>query len=126
MTSDVVRWIKIETKLDNTTTKEFYNKNNNMNKIKCSNSSLTTSNCSSNKCSTGSFMAMKLSSFLCKLIFLLFVIKLNLVLVLCDEIMDAPGARGHYTPTWAVHIEGDSEMADAVAREHGFVNLGQV
>nr|XP_017018533.1 furin-like protease 1 isoform X3 [Drosophila kikkawai] len=34
---------------------------------------------------------------------------------------------GHYTHTWAVHIpNGDNGMADAVAKDHGFVNLGKV
>ncbi|EDV93508.1 GH19349 [Drosophila grimshawi] len=35
---------------------------------------------------------------------------------------------GHYTHTWAVHIpNGDSNgIADAVAKEHGFVNLGKI
>lgn len=32
----------------------------------------------------------------------------------------------HYTRQWAVHIDGGPEVADAVARDHGFVNLGQV
>ncbi|XP_041451092.1 furin-like protease 1 isoform X1 [Drosophila obscura] len=36
-------------------------------------------------------------------------------------------AVGHYTHTWAVHIpNGDNGMADAVARDHGFVNLGKI
>jgi len=34
---------------------------------------------------------------------------------------------GHYTHTWAVHIpNGDNGMADDVAKDHGFVNLGKV
>ncbi|XP_028043564.1 furin-like protease 1 isoform X1 [Bombyx mandarina] len=33
---------------------------------------------------------------------------------------------GHYTPTWAVHIPEGREVADAVARDHGFVNLGKI
>lgn len=33
----------------------------------------------------------------------------------------------HYTNSWAVHIEdGDSEVANRIAKRHGFVNLGQV
>ncbi|XP_017141107.1 furin-like protease 1 isoform X1 [Drosophila miranda] len=36
-------------------------------------------------------------------------------------------AVGHYTHTWAVHIpSGDNGNADAVARDHGFVNLGKI
>ncbi|XP_054736740.1 furin-like protease 1 [Anastrepha obliqua] len=38
---------------------------------------------------------------------------------------DRDGA-GHYTHTWAVHIpNGESGVADQVARDHGFVNLGK-
>ncbi|XP_030078779.1 furin-like protease 1 isoform X1 [Drosophila hydei] len=37
------------------------------------------------------------------------------------------GNGGHYTHTWAVHIpNGDNGIADAVAKEHGFVNLGKI
>lgn len=35
-------------------------------------------------------------------------------------------AYAHYTPTWAVHIPGGKETAEAVASEHGFINLGEV
>lgn len=35
-------------------------------------------------------------------------------------------ARAHYTPTWAVHVPAGKEAADAVARDHGFINLGEV
>ncbi|XP_032289718.1 furin-like protease 1, isoforms 1/1-X/2 isoform X1 [Drosophila virilis] len=40
----------------------------------------------------------------------------------------AGGDAGHYTHTWAVHIpNGDNNgIADAVAKEHGFVNLGKI
>ncbi|CAK1542162.1 unnamed protein product [Leptosia nina] len=34
-------------------------------------------------------------------------------------------AWAHYTSTWAVHIPGGKDAADAVAADHGFVNLGQ-
>lgn len=34
--------------------------------------------------------------------------------------------NGHYTRQWAVHIIGGPEVADAVASDHGFINLGQV
>lgn len=61
------------------------------------------------------------------LVLFIIVINVNLVLVLGDEVLDAPGARGHYTPTWAVHIvNGDNGAADRVAAEHGFRNLGKV
>lgn len=32
----------------------------------------------------------------------------------------------HFTSTWAVHIPGGDDVADYVAREHGFTNLGKV
>ncbi|KAL0870656.1 hypothetical protein ABMA27_005604 [Loxostege sticticalis] len=35
-------------------------------------------------------------------------------------------ARAHYTPTWAVHVPAGKEAADAVARDHGFINLGEI
>lgn len=46
--------------------------------------------------------------------------------VSADELMDAPGARGHYTPTWAVHIPGGDQIAQQVADDHGYVLLGKV
>ena len=37
----------------------------------------------------------------------------------CDDI--------HYTNSWAVHIEnGEPQVADRIAKRHGFINLGQV
>ncbi|XP_073960498.1 proprotein convertase subtilisin/kexin type 4-like isoform X1 [Choristoneura fumiferana] len=35
-------------------------------------------------------------------------------------------ASAHYTPTWAVHVPDGREAADAVARDHGFINLGEI
>lgn len=35
-------------------------------------------------------------------------------------------ASAHYTPQWAVHIEGGEEVANRIAAKHGFVNLGKV
>ncbi|XP_031762991.2 furin-like protease 1 isoform X1 [Galleria mellonella] len=35
-------------------------------------------------------------------------------------------ACAHYTPTWAVHVPAGKEAADAVARDHGFINLGEI
>ncbi|XP_063696789.1 furin-like protease 1 isoform X2 [Culicoides brevitarsis] len=46
--------------------------------------------------------------------------------VRADEFMDAPGARGHYTPTWAVHIPGGDHVAQQVADDHGYVLLGKI
>ncbi|XP_013169800.1 PREDICTED: furin-like protease 1, isoform 1-CRR isoform X2 [Papilio xuthus] len=36
------------------------------------------------------------------------------------------GVAAHYTPTWAVHVPEGREAADAVAAEHGFINLGEI
>ncbi|RZC40349.1 hypothetical protein BDFB_002889 [Asbolus verrucosus] len=35
-------------------------------------------------------------------------------------------SEAHYTQQWAVHIEGGPQVADEVARDHGFDNQGQV
>ncbi|XP_050329045.1 furin-like protease 1 [Bactrocera neohumeralis] len=44
-----------------------------------------------------------------------------------DSATDSEGAAGHYTHTWAVHIpSGDDGVADQVARDHGFVNMGKI
>lgn len=32
----------------------------------------------------------------------------------------------HYTHQWVVHVEGGPEVADNVAGDHGFTNLGEV
>lgn len=32
----------------------------------------------------------------------------------------------HYTHQWAVHIEGGEQVAEEVARDHGFTNHGLV
>ncbi|XP_049872049.1 furin-like protease 1 isoform X2 [Pectinophora gossypiella] len=45
------------------------------------------------------------------------------VVVLVATLLEA---RAHYTPTWAVHIPGGKQAADAVARDHGFINLGEI
>ncbi|XP_017958670.1 furin-like protease 1 isoform X3 [Drosophila navojoa] len=43
------------------------------------------------------------------------------------NVREVGGNGGHYTHTWAVHIpNGDNGIADAVAKEHGFVNLGKI
>lgn len=34
--------------------------------------------------------------------------------------------KKHYTSTWAVHVLGGEEVANDVARKHGFRNMGQV
>ncbi|GBP34461.1 Furin-like protease 1, isoform 1-CRR [Eumeta japonica] len=51
-----------------------------------------------------------------------------LSLVACAAVLAlAPRAAGtHYTPTWAVHVPAGREVADAVASDHGFVNLGEI
>lgn len=43
-----------------------------------------------------------------------------------DELLDAPGARGHFTHTWAVHIPGGAEVAQQVADDHGMHFRGMV
>ncbi|XP_072402014.1 furin-like protease 1 isoform X1 [Diabrotica undecimpunctata] len=35
-------------------------------------------------------------------------------------------SNGHYTQQWAVHIQGGKDVADEVARDHGFVNHGVI
>jgi furin len=35
-------------------------------------------------------------------------------------------SEAHYTQQWAVHIEGGPQVADEVARDHGFANQGQI
>lgn len=45
-------------------------------------------------------------------------------LVILTSMLNFAGA--HYTPQWAVHIEGGQEVADRIAAKHGFVNLGKV
>ncbi|KAL0271693.1 UNVERIFIED_CONTAM: hypothetical protein PYX00_008706 [Menopon gallinae] len=44
-------------------------------------------------------------------------------LVILTSMLNFAGA--HYTPQWAVHIEGGQEVADRIAAKHGFVNLGK-
>lgn len=62
---------------------------------------------------------------------LLFCIN-NVVIVSCGNnesvtvYDDTIGMRGHFTPTWAVHIPEGAVVANQVAAEHGFVNQGQV
>lgn len=46
--------------------------------------------------------------------------------VSCDELLDATGARGHYTHTWAVHIPGGVEVAQQVADDHDMHFRGMV
>lgn len=43
-----------------------------------------------------------------------------------DELEQQVPTGGHFTPMWAVEIPGGSEVADSVARHHGFVNHGRV
>lgn len=44
----------------------------------------------------------------------------------CDELLDAAGARGHYTHTWALHIPGGTEVAQKVADDHNMHLRGMV
>lgn len=36
------------------------------------------------------------------------------------------GYAVHYTPQWAVHVQGGPQVADSIAAKHGFVNHGEV
>lgn len=45
---------------------------------------------------------------------------------LCASVLIQFIKAQHYTHQWAVHVPGGPESADAVAAEHGFINLGQV
>lgn len=83
-------------------------------------------------CALRSMVAPVISDSVCKLIFCKFVL---LWLVFCvmsvrlvngDERMDKPIESGHYTSTWAVHVPEGPEVANQIAAEHGFINLGKV
>lgn len=52
------------------------------------------------------------------------VVLSSAILVLILSLLESTFA--HYTPTWAVHVPDGKEAADAVARDHGFVNLGEI
>lgn len=66
-------------------------------------------------------------SIFCKFVFLLLVFcVMSVRLVNGDERMDKPNESGHYTSTWAVHVPEGSEVANQIAAEHGFINLGKV
>lgn len=47
-------------------------------------------------------------------------------LVLLKATLNRADAAEVYANTWAVEIEGGPEEADRIAREHGFVNHGNV
>ena len=51
-----------------------------------------------------------------------FVRVFALVLVLFVEL----SAGALFTDLWAVHVNGGDEVANEVARRHGFINRGQV
>ncbi|XP_030029259.2 furin-like protease 1 isoform X2 [Manduca sexta] len=51
-------------------------------------------------------------------------VALSAILVLVLSLLETTFA--HYTSTWAVHIPEGKDVADAVAVEHGFVNLGEI
>ena len=35
-------------------------------------------------------------------------------------------SSSHYTDSWAVEVRGGRQAADTLAKEHGFLNLGEV
>ncbi|XP_022130896.2 furin-like protease 1 isoform X2 [Pieris rapae] len=47
-------------------------------------------------------------------------------LALLAVLVLARAAWAHYTSTWAVHVPGGREAADAVAADHGFINFGEI
>lgn len=72
----------------------------------------------------------KRSSSLYRVVYLYIMFSLmfsNLITsVKSSEVMESVGARGHYTPTWAVHIPDGDDVANEVAVEHGMVVVGKV
>lgn len=66
---------------------------------------------------------------------LLRLITLVLLHILCnflvssvnaDDLLEAVGARGHFTHTWAVHIPGGIDVAKKVADDHEMLFRGKV
>lgn len=66
---------------------------------------------------------------------LLRLITLVLLHILCnfivssvnaDDLLEAVGARGHFTHTWAVHIPGGIDVAKQVADDHDMYFRGKV
>ena len=55
----------------------------------------------------------------CRTLFLLVIMVTVTVICTADE-------QQHFSPQWAVHIEGGVQVADSIASKHGFVNLGEV
>lgn len=49
-----------------------------------------------------------------------------LVLLVAVQVLLVQRGQAHYTRQWAVEVHGGPDVADQVARDHGFVNLGQV
>ena len=39
---------------------------------------------------------------------------------------DVPNKMNMYTNSWAVEVNGGKQVADDIARKHGFINKGQV
>lgn len=35
-------------------------------------------------------------------------------------------SEGYYTQQWVVHVPGGEAIAESLAKDHGFVNLGEV
>ena len=52
--------------------------------------------------------------------------RLVTVTVLACYLVAVPGDAAVYLNQWAVEIDGDPSVADAVAADNGFTNLGQV
>lgn len=95
----------------------------------------TTNTSSSNKCTSNNYHNPSTTSILKtnhRLVYLYLIVIVNVICnkfvisVNCDELMETVGARGHFTPTWAVHIPDGDEVAARVAADHGMVIRGKV
>lgn len=48
------------------------------------------------------------------------------ILVFCIWLTLLRLSEGYYTQQWVVHVEGGKEVAESLAKDHGFSNLGEV
>lgn len=96
----------------------------------------TTTTTTSNKSTSNNYHNPSTSTSILKtnhrLVYLYLIVIVNVICnkfvisVNCDELMETVGARGHFTPTWAVHIPDGDEVAARVAADHGMVIRGKV
>lgn len=100
------------------------------------NTTTTTTSSSNNKSTSNNYHNPSTSTSILKtnnrLVYLYLIVIVNVICnkfvisVNCDELMETVGARGHFTPTWAVHIPDGDEVAARVAADHGMVIRGKV